>query len=157
MLALFAPDDAATGAIGAALADVLVPGDVIALDGDLGTGKTALARAIIRARLGDPEHEVPSPTFAIIQPYPGITHADLYRLADESEVFELGLFDDEAAILLVEWPQRAPILFDRDGLKIMLEMAEGGAGRMININAMGRRDLAPIAAALAPWVQERFN
>lgn len=157
MLALFAPDDAATAAIGTALANVLAPGDVIALDGDLGTGKTALARAIIRARLGDPDHEVPSPTFAIIQPYPGITHADLYRLADESEIFELGLFDDEDAILLVEWPQRAPILFNRDGLKITLEMAEGGAGRSIGIKPMGHRDIAPIAAALAPWVQERFN
>lgn len=155
MIALFAPDDAATDAIGAALAGVLQPGDVLALEGDLGTGKTALARAIIRAHLGDPDHEVPSPTFAIVQPYRGIIHADLYRLADESEMAELGLYDDEDAILLIEWPERAPALFDRDGLRIGLAMGAGGKGRRISIAAMGARGLDPIATALARWREKR--
>ncbi|RDE09396.1 tRNA (adenosine(37)-N6)-threonylcarbamoyltransferase complex ATPase subunit type 1 TsaE [Pelagibacterium lacus] len=155
MLTAFAPDDAATAAIGTALAAVLRPGDVVALDGGLGAGKTALARAIIRARLGAPDLEVPSPTFAIVQPYPGILHADLYRLADESEIFELGLFDDDDVILLVEWPQRAPILFDRDGLKLTLDMGEDGAGRVLSVKPMGHRDMAPVATALAPWLRTR--
>lgn len=151
VIALFAPDEKATDAIGAKLADVLQPGEVVALKGDLGTGKTALARAVIRARLGDPGHEVPSPTFAIVQPYRGIVHADLYRLADESEMMELGLLDGEEAIILVEWPERAPMLFDREGLNITIHMGEGGKGRRIGIEPMGGREMGAIARALAPW------
>lgn len=151
MEALFAPDEAATEAIGAALAGQLVPGDIVTLEGDLGVGKTALARAMIRARLGDPELEVPSPSFAIVQPYRGIMHADLYRLADESELIELGLMDDEDDILLVEWPQRAPSLFARPGLRITIAMAP--VGRVLTVEAVGRE--APgLAAALAPWRQQ---
>ena len=153
-LGLFAPDDAATEAIGAALASALVPGDVVTLEGDLGTGKTALARAIIRARLGDPHHEVPSPTFAIVQPYRGIVHADLYRLSDETELFELGIFEDEEAIVLVEWPQRAPMLFDRPGLRIHLDMGEDGHGRKISIRTGAGRESAGLAKVLAPWAED---
>lgn len=152
MPALFAPDEAATEAIGAAIAGQLYAGDVVTLDGDLGVGKTALARAIIRARLRDPGLEVPSPSFAIVQPYPGIMHADLYRLADESEVIELGLMDDESDILLVEWPQRAPLLFERPGLRITIAMAPAGAGRQLTVEAVGR-EAPSLAAALAPWRQ----
>lgn len=150
MQRLFAPDEAATEAIGIALAGQLVPGDIVTLEGDLGVGKTALARAMIRARLGDPDMEVPSPSFAIVQPYTGILHADLYRLADESELIELGLMDDEDDILLVEWPQRAPSLFERPGLRIAIAMAP--TGRVLTVEAAGR-DAPGLAAALAPWRQ----
>lgn len=140
-------DEAATDALGAILAAHLVPRDVVTLQGPLGSGKTALARAIIRARLGDPDLEVPSPSFALLQPYDGIVHADLYRLNDEGEIFELGLLDDDDAILLVEWPQRAPILFDRDGIKITIEME--GKRRRAAIRPQGARALSDLFAALA--------
>src|SRR5690606_37291059 len=108
----FLPDDDATARFGAELATALRPGDIVSLEGDLGAGKTALARAIIRALAGDPGLDVPSPTFAIIQPYEtpkgSVLHADLYRLADALEADELGLLDDPEAIVLAEWAERAP-------------------------------------------------
>lgn len=152
MLSLLAPDEAATEAIGAAISSQLQPGDVVTLKGDLGVGKTALARAIIRTRLGDPHLEVPSPSFAIVQPYPGIVHADLYRLADESEIAELGLLDEEGDILLIEWPQRAPTIFNRSGLRISIAMVPGGEGRLVTVEPVGR-DAKALAGALAPWVK----
>ena len=106
------PDLAATHALAARLAAVLCGGDLVALRGDLGAGKSELARALIRARAGS-ALEVPSPTFTIMQDYPleGLTirHIDLYRIADPDELFELGLEEapgDEEA-WLVEWPERA--------------------------------------------------
>ncbi|WP_288934588.1 tRNA (adenosine(37)-N6)-threonylcarbamoyltransferase complex ATPase subunit type 1 TsaE [uncultured Sphingomonas sp.] len=106
------PDAAATEAFGAKLATVLEPGDVIALSGDLGMGKTSIARGLLAA-LGLPG-EAPSPSFAIVQPYAPpevrlpVLHVDLYRIDDPAEIEELGLDDalyDSA--LLVEWPERA--------------------------------------------------
>ncbi|WP_203311179.1 MULTISPECIES: tRNA (adenosine(37)-N6)-threonylcarbamoyltransferase complex ATPase subunit type 1 TsaE [Sphingomonas] len=106
------PDAAATEAFGAKLAAVLEPGDVIALSGDLGMGKTSIARGLLAA-LGLPG-EAPSPSFAIVQPYAPpevrlpVLHVDLYRIDDPAEIEELGLDDalyDSA--LLVEWPERA--------------------------------------------------
>ncbi|WP_293698770.1 MULTISPECIES: tRNA (adenosine(37)-N6)-threonylcarbamoyltransferase complex ATPase subunit type 1 TsaE [unclassified Sphingopyxis] len=97
--------------IGAAIGAALLPGDVVALSGDLGAGKTTLARAMLKAR--GLAGEAPSPTFAIVQPYAPpevdlpIAHVDLYRIEDESELIELGLDDylyDGA--LLIEWPER---------------------------------------------------
>ncbi|WP_421952186.1 tRNA (adenosine(37)-N6)-threonylcarbamoyltransferase complex ATPase subunit type 1 TsaE [Pelagibacterium sp.] len=153
MIALLAPDDAATDAIGAAIAAHLRTGDIVTLEGDLGVGKTALARAIIRARLGAPDLEVPSPTFAIVQPYDGIIHADLYRLADESEIDELGLIEDESDIVLVEWPERAPTLLRRPGLGIEIGMGPQGIGRVVRVMSRGhQRD--GLADALAPWRAE---
>jgi len=98
-----------TAAAGAALARVVRAGDVITLSGPLGVGKTALARGLIGA-LGH-EGEVPSPSFAIVQPYeelnPPVWHVDLYRIEDPSEIEELGLDAAADAVLLVEWPERA--------------------------------------------------
>ena len=97
------------------LATLCGSGDVLCLFGDLGAGKTSFARAFIRA-LTTPDQEVPSPTFTLVQVYEtaelpnslAIWHADLYRLSDSQEVFELGLDDAFAdALLLIEWPQRA--------------------------------------------------
>src|SRR5690554_1580879 len=82
----------------------LTPGDIVALNGDLGAGKSALARAIIRSLATDPALDVPSPSFALVQPYDTprgpVLHADLYRLADASEADELGLLDTPDAIIL---------------------------------------------------------
>lgn len=108
--AISLPDLSAMQALGDRIARLLQPGDVVALEGDLGTGKTTLARAIIAA-LGH-EGEVPSPSFTIVEMYdhlsPSLVHADFYRLEHPSEAEEIGLDDyREGAALLAEWPMRA--------------------------------------------------
>ena len=104
------PDLAAMEALGARIAAAMRPGDVIALSGPLGAGKTTLARAILRA--AGHAGEVPSPTFTLIEMYealqPPVAHADFYRLEDPAEVEDLGLDDyREGAVLIAEWPERA--------------------------------------------------
>ncbi|MCW1918880.1 tRNA (adenosine(37)-N6)-threonylcarbamoyltransferase complex ATPase subunit type 1 TsaE [Rhodobacter sp. KR11] len=102
-------DESDTSALGRALGQVLGAGSVLLLSGPIGSGKSHLARALIRSRLGEAT-EVPSPTFTLVQTYPGdpeIWHADLYRLTHPDEVLELGLEDAfSQAICLVEWPDR---------------------------------------------------
>lgn len=133
------PDDAATLALGRRIAAALRPGDLVLLSGGLGAGKTALARAIIRTLMGDAGLDVPSPSFALVQPYEGkdavVLHADLYRLASEREIDELGLFDRPEAIVLVEWPERAPGLAGRADLRIALTIPAGGEGRDAHVVA----------------------
>lgn len=106
------PDLAAVDAFGKAIAGQLRPGDVVALEGGLGAGKTTLARAIIAA-LGY-EGEVPSPTFTIVETYDApplrlpVVHADFYRLDDPGEVEEIGLDDyRDGAALIAEWPDHS--------------------------------------------------
>lgn len=104
------PERASMAALGARIAAQLRPGDVVALSGPVGAGKTTLARAIIAA--AGYRGEVPSPTFTIIETYPGCTpalvHADFYRLDDPQEAAELGLDEyRENAALIAEWPERA--------------------------------------------------
>ncbi|MCS6758010.1 MAG: tRNA (adenosine(37)-N6)-threonylcarbamoyltransferase complex ATPase subunit type 1 TsaE [Candidatus Devosia euplotis] len=129
----FLADDAATAALGAELAAEMMPGDLVLLEGDLGAGKTALARAIIRKLADDRALEVPSPTFALVQPYDtlrcAVLHADLYRLGDPREVDELGLLDNRDAIVLVEWAERSPEIVDAATLVVALSMPPGGDGR----------------------------
>lgn len=137
-LALHAPGPHATDAIGRALGPALAAGDVVALSGPLGAGKSHLARAVIRARLGDPRAEVPSPTYTLVNVYdaPGgeIWHADLYRV-DADETDEIGLADALGrAVLLVEWPDRWPGLPDRH---LALALAPAGDGRDIAVTARG--------------------
>ncbi|MBL9051291.1 MAG: tRNA (adenosine(37)-N6)-threonylcarbamoyltransferase complex ATPase subunit type 1 TsaE [Tabrizicola sp.] len=141
-LTLDLPDEAATVALGQRLAAVARPGDVILLEGQIGAGKSALARAFIRARLGRQE-EVPSPTFTLVQVYETdageIWHADLYRLSHPDEVWELGL--DEAfgtAICLVEWPDRLGTHLPQGALRIRLQ--PGGEGRRAELTG-GRAEL----------------
>tara|TARA_R110002124_G_scaffold1797_9_gene11421 strand:+ start:10933 stop:11355 length:423 start_codon:yes stop_codon:yes gene_type:complete len=137
MPGIFLPDDEATAALGAALAAELQPGDLVLLQGELGAGKSALARAIIRTLAGDPELEVPSPTFALVQPYDTpagtVLHADLYRLGDPREVDELGLLDNAAAIVLVEWAERAPEIAAGASLVVTLAIPPGGTGRNVTV------------------------
>lgn len=125
-------DEAATERLGAGLARVLRRGDVVTLSGPLGVGKTALARALIRA-LGH-QGEVPSPSFAIVQPYddldPPIWHVDLYRVEQPDELDELGLDSLEDAVLLVEWPDRAGENAWPDALRLTLDFEQGGARRL---------------------------
>ena len=118
-----------TAAAGAALAKLSRPGDVIALSGQLGVGKTAFARGFIAA-LGHPD-DVPSPSFAIVQPYedldPPVWHVDLYRIEDTSEIEEIGLDAAAEAVLLVEWPERAGPRAWPEALVLSLEFAQDGA------------------------------
>ena len=133
----FLPDDAATTELGASLARTLKGGDIVLLEGDLGAGKTALARAIIRTLADDRGLDVPSPTFALVQPYDTqrgpVLHADLYRLGDPREVDELGLLDNADAIVLVEWAERSPELVAAATLTIRLAIPPGGQGRLVSI------------------------
>ena len=130
-------DDEATAALGARLASGLQPGDIVLLEGGLGAGKTALARAMIRTLTGDPALDVPSPTFALVQPYEAdgvpVLHADLYRITNAREVDELGLFDRTDAIIFVEWPERMPELADLATVRIRLSIPADGDGRIAEI------------------------
>jgi tRNA threonylcarbamoyl adenosine modification protein YjeE len=122
------PDLAATEALGARIAASLCVGDTIALQGDLGAGKTTLARAILRA-LGVRE-TVPSPTFTLVQQYetPTVTvrHYDLYRIENPTDIEELGLEDalDDGAVL-IEWPERALGWLPEDRLHVTLALKDG--------------------------------
>lgn len=117
-----------TAAVGAALAGAARAGDVITLSGPLGVGKTALARGFIEV-LGH-EGEVPSPSFAIVQPYdeldPAVWHVDLYRIEDRSEIEELGLDAAADAVLMVEWPERAGEGAWPEALALSLEFGHAG-------------------------------
>ncbi|WP_156500295.1 tRNA (adenosine(37)-N6)-threonylcarbamoyltransferase complex ATPase subunit type 1 TsaE [Croceicoccus bisphenolivorans] len=134
-------DERATAALGQSIARLLRAGDVVALSGGLGAGKTTLARAIIAA-LGH-EGEVPSPTFAIVQTYdpPDVSlplvHADFYRLEDPSEAEELGLDDyRDGAALIAEWPEQAGGFAHEAGcISITLETAETGRLAVVEAGA----------------------
>lgn len=125
-------DESATKAFGARLAAALRPGDVVGLSGPLGIGKTSLARAVLSA-LGH-QGEVPSPSFAIVQPYetldPPVWHVDLYRIEDVSELDELGLDAAAEGVLLIEWPEKAGERAWPAMLRLSLDFADGGARRL---------------------------
>ena len=119
------------------MANILVPGDTLLLSGEIGAGKSAFARALIRARLGRME-DVPSPTFTLVQTYEDpdgdIWHCDLYRLTHPDEVFELGL--DEAfstAICLIEWPDRLGA--DMPDSALQMTFAAGDTAHRLEITA----------------------
>lgn len=126
MITIELPDEAATAALAGRLAAVARAGDVIALAGELGAGKTVFARAFIRARGG--AGEVPSPTFTLVQTYDlgavSVWHFDGYRLRDPDEAWELGI--EEAfseGISLIEWPDRfGPLLPAR---RLLLTLSPG--------------------------------
>ena len=124
------------------LALKLTTGDMVALSGDLGAGKTTLARACLRALLGDAGAEVPSPTFSIVQNYDTprlfVGHVDLYRLNGEDETFELGLDEMLArGALLVEWPSIARSLSAANRLDIALSEADSADARDIVMSGHG--------------------
>jgi tRNA threonylcarbamoyladenosine biosynthesis protein TsaE len=111
-----------TAAVSRKIATLLHPGDVVLLKGDLGSGKSTFARALIQALCGE-ETEVPSPTFTLVQTYetPHFTlwHFDLYRLQNPEEIYELGI--EEASmngVSLIEWPERMGASLPRNSLEI---------------------------------------
>jgi tRNA threonylcarbamoyladenosine biosynthesis protein TsaE len=121
-------DEGATVRLGARLAALARVGDVITLSGPLGVGKTALARGFLAA-LGH-RGEVPSPSFAIVQPYeeldPPVWHVDFYRIEDPAELEELGLDSAADAVLLVEWPERAGDGAWPEALRLTLDFGREG-------------------------------
>lgn len=125
------PDLAATEALGARLAALARPGDAILLEGPLGAGKTAFARAFLRAAAGDPSLDVPSPSFTLVQIYDTrigpVFHYDLWRLDEANEMTELDWEDARDGVVLVEWPDRLGALRPADALTITLRLTEAEA------------------------------
>ena len=144
-------DEAATIGLAANVAHWIKPGDLVTLSGDLGAGKTTFARALIRALMRDPNLEVPSPTFTLMQIYEGgsypIVHADLYRIARPEELAELGWEEAaEGALVVVEWPEHAGLYLTGDRLDIAFSM---DAARDPNYRAATLTGLGAMAPRLA--------
>src|SRR5689334_21840606 len=141
---LVLPSEAATRRLAIDVASILKPGDLVTLSGDLGAGKTAFARALIRHLAGDDRLDVPSPTFTLVQTYAlprfTVVHADLFRVGQASELTELGV--DEAAqdsVVLLEWPDRAADALPPDRLDIAFTLAPhlGANQRNAELTAYG--------------------
>ena len=141
-LALSSPEE--TAALAERVGVLVAAGDVIALWGDLGAGKTAFARALIRS-LTAANEEVPSPTFTLVQIYEPATaapvwHFDLYRLKGPEDIWELG-FDDalEEAVSLIEWPERLgrQLPLRRLDVEITFDPAEGSTARRMRLIGRG--------------------
>lgn len=136
---MWLPDEAATAALGRALGEHAKPGTVIALQGDLGMGKSVLARGIGRG-LGLTQR-LPSPTFIILATYADgrlpYYHADFYRLSDPEELVQLGLEDvlGVDGVCVIEWAERFPAALPEDRLEITL--TEEGDGRRVRFRALG--------------------
>lgn len=135
-------DEEATTRLAGELAPHLRPGDTIALSGDLGTGKSTFARALIRAIAGDPALEVPSPTFMLLQSYDlpafPVVHMDLFRLQAAEELTELDWPElTEGALTLIEWPERAGYLLPAERLEIALALVPEVApdARVVSVTA----------------------
>ena len=148
-------DERQTARLGAALARLLGPGDTVLLRGELGAGKSALARAVIGAALGDPQAEIPSPSYTLVNIYETargpVWHADLYRLTGAAEELEeLGLVETMgAALVLVEWPERLGTALPAGRLDIALTAPRAG-GRDAAITLNGPRWDA-VAGLLEGW------
>ena len=140
------PDLAATEHFAARVAVVLRPGDAILLSGDLGAGKTAFARALLRAASGDPALDVPSPSFTLVQSYDTrhgpVHHYDLWRLDGPGALAELGWDDARDAIVVVEWPDRLGALAPPDALRLNFALADGDA-RIVTIEGWSGRFADP--------------
>ena len=130
-LALALPDLAATEQLAGRVASLARRRDAILLDGPLGAGKSAFARAFLRAASGDPALEVPSPTFTLVQSYDTpigpIHHFDLWRLRGPDDLTELGWSEARSDIVLVEWPDRLGPLTPADALTIALTIEDDDA------------------------------
>ncbi len=131
LAALSLPNLAATEALGRRIAAALRPGDAVLLDGPLGAGKSALARALIRAAVGDPALEVPSPSYTLVQAYDTsmgpLHHFDLWRLDGPGGVMELGWDEATEGVVVVEWADRLGAMRPANALSIRLSLADDDA------------------------------
>src|SRR5947208_6069553 len=174
MIVIELSDEAATAALAAQIAALVRPGDVIALKGELGAGKTSFARAFIRARGGD--EAVPSPTFTLVQVYElpdgPIWHIDGYRLRDPEEAWELDIEDAfRDGVSLIEWPERLGPLVPARRLEIILsagltlsarraaiDPAEGWAARLAALGFRHPRERGGPGQATEPGtLDSRFR
>ena len=153
-LALALPDEQVTEALGGALARACTTGGVIHLIGDLGVGKTTLARGLVHA-LGH-EGAVRSPTFTLVEPYetlsPKVYHFDLYRLGDPEELEMMGIRDymEEGALVVIEWPERAGGVLPAPDCRV--ELSEAGEGRRARVHTNDR-----IAGAVSQALASRSS
>jgi len=143
---IFFENEAALRIFAVDLAMSVKKGDFIALSGDLGAGKSTLARAFIRALAEDKYLEVPSPSFSLVQHYElprfNITHADLYRLSEPQEIEELGLVEAlNMSILLLEWPERAEGLLPDPHFSLSLDYVDEGRGLTIDMTQEAEKRL----------------
>jgi len=134
------PDESATLALGARVIKHLSPGQVVALKGDLGAGKTTLVRGMIQSVLGG--IDVPSPTFTLVQTYEmpnyELWHCDMYRLERPEDGYELGLMDAFIdAVCLIEWPDKIVPLLPKNVLEIDIQF--DGDGRIAKLTGFGER------------------
>jgi tRNA threonylcarbamoyladenosine biosynthesis protein TsaE len=140
------PDLTATERFAAHVAAAMQPGDAILLSGPLGAGKTAFARALLRAASQNPALEVPSPSFTLVQSYDTsagtVHHYDLWRLDGPTALAELGWDEARDDIVLVEWPDRLGLLTPPDALRLAFELAEGDA-RTLRIEGWSGRLVKP--------------
>jgi tRNA threonylcarbamoyladenosine biosynthesis protein TsaE len=137
MIVVDLPDETSTAALATRIAAVAAPGDIIALKGDLGTGKTAFARAFIWA--SGNRDEVPSPTFTLVQIYDAgpavVWHFDLYRIRAPEEAWELGIEDAFiTGISLIEWPERLGPLLPERRLELRFVFGDEPGARRIAID-----------------------
>jgi tRNA threonylcarbamoyladenosine biosynthesis protein TsaE len=140
------PDLPATERFAARVATAVRPGDAILLSGPLGAGKTAFARAFLRAAADDPALEVPSPSFTLVQTYDTrlgpVHHYDLWRLDGPGALAELGWDDAREDIVLVEWPDRLGPLTPEDALHLTFELTEGDT-RTVGVEGWSGRLVDP--------------
>lgn len=164
-ICLTLPDENATRSLAEKLSGIIDSGDIIALSGTLGTGKTAFSRAFIIARTGSPQ-EVPSPTFTLLQTYDAVDHTtaqpiiiyhfDLYRLSSPDEAFELGIDDAFAdGICLIEWPDRLGTYLPARRLELRLAQGEAENARIVTLG--GHPDIMSRVAKLFPASQNPDN
>ena len=137
-------DLAATEQLGRRLAAMLRAGDSILLEGPLGAGKTALARALLRAVCDDPGLDVPSPSYTLVQTYQArdflVSHFDLWRLDGPSGLIELGWDEARDGVVLVEWPDRLGSLAPDDALTLRLDpVADHPERRLATLSGWDRR------------------
>ncbi|MCX8667754.1 tRNA (adenosine(37)-N6)-threonylcarbamoyltransferase complex ATPase subunit type 1 TsaE [Acetobacteraceae bacterium B3987] len=134
------------------LAGMLGSGDCLALQGEMGAGKSTFARALIRHLAGDEALEVPSPTFALVQPYDmkagTVFHYDLWRLSGPDELYELSWDDACESIMLVEWPERAEELMPEGALYVMFVHGRGAEERIVTLHGWPEERLKALSAAL---------
>ncbi|HSF94253.1 MAG TPA: tRNA (adenosine(37)-N6)-threonylcarbamoyltransferase complex ATPase subunit type 1 TsaE [Thermohalobaculum sp.] len=154
--ALALPSERDTARFGAALAALLAPGDTVLLRGPLGAGKSVLARAVIRALMDDPEAEIPSPSYTLVNIYEtprgAVWHADLYRLSGEvDEIEELGLGEAMGtALVLVEWPERLGAALPARRIEVQMTAGTRPDERHAEVMLVGP-DWEAVARMLAKW------
>lgn len=143
IITLDLPDLSATHALAARLAALLRAGDAVLLEGPLGAGKSEFARAVLRAAVGDPALEVPSPTFTLVQSYDlpagPAHHFDLYRLDGPAGLDELGWDEAREGIVLVEWPDRLGAARPADALVVALAPQDDAEARRATLSGWDER------------------